>query len=135
MEFHTFLTKVEVALINPIITLLALGGFVLFVYGVVEFIAGAGNDERPASQGSALLAHLSTRCRRPERPRSQPFLCARQRWALLRHGEEVGDGREIDERIADRDLELVPKLVVAGLREVRDRLRKETGPAERLRIV
>ena len=44
--FHTFLTKVEVALINPIITLLALGGFVLFVYGVVEFIAGAGNDEK-----------------------------------------------------------------------------------------
>lgn len=44
--FHTFLTKVEVALINPIITLLALGGFVLFVYGIVEFIAGAGNDEK-----------------------------------------------------------------------------------------
>ena len=44
--FQTFLTKVEVALINPLITLLALGAFLLFVYGIVEFVAGAGNDEK-----------------------------------------------------------------------------------------
>lgn len=44
--FQTFLQKVEVAIINPIITLLVLGAFVLFVYGVVEFIGGSGNEEK-----------------------------------------------------------------------------------------
>lgn len=46
--FRAFLIKVENAIINPIITLLALGAFVLFLYGVVEFIANAGNDEKRA---------------------------------------------------------------------------------------
>ena len=46
MPFRTFLIKVENAIINPMITLLALAAFVLFLYGVVEFIAGAGNDEK-----------------------------------------------------------------------------------------
>ena len=45
-EFHSFLGRVEKALINPIITLLALAAFTLFVYGVVEFIGGAGNEEK-----------------------------------------------------------------------------------------
>ncbi len=45
-EFHKFLGKVEIAIINPIITLLVLGAFVVFVWGVIEFIAGAGNDEK-----------------------------------------------------------------------------------------
>ena len=44
--FHTFLTKVEIALINPLITLLGLAAFVLFVYGIVEFVGGAGNEEK-----------------------------------------------------------------------------------------
>ena len=44
--FQTFLKKVEVALINPLITLLALAAFVLFVYGVVEFVGNAANDEK-----------------------------------------------------------------------------------------
>ena len=45
-EFHSFLQKVEAALINPIITLLGLAAFVIFVYGIVEFVAGAGNEEK-----------------------------------------------------------------------------------------
>ncbi|MEK7602137.1 MAG: hypothetical protein AAB472_01470 [Patescibacteria group bacterium] len=45
-EFNAFLGKVEQAILNPLITLLILAAFVLFVYGVVEFIAGAGNDEK-----------------------------------------------------------------------------------------
>lgn len=45
-EFHSFLTKVEVALINPIITLLGLAAFALFVFGIVEFVGGAGNEEK-----------------------------------------------------------------------------------------
>ena len=45
-EFHSFLAKVEVALINPIITLLGLAAFALFVFGIVEFVGGAGNEEK-----------------------------------------------------------------------------------------
>ena len=44
--FHSFLTKVEVALINPIITLLGLAAFAIFVFGIVEFVGGAGNEEK-----------------------------------------------------------------------------------------
>ncbi|MDB5189404.1 MAG: seg [Parcubacteria group bacterium] len=43
--FNTFLGKVESAIINPIIELIAVAAFVLFVWGVVEFIRGAGNQE------------------------------------------------------------------------------------------
>lgn len=46
VAFHSFLTKVEVALINPIITLLGLAAFALFVFGIVEFVGGAGNEEK-----------------------------------------------------------------------------------------
>lgn len=44
--FHQFLGKVEQAIINPLITLIGLAAFVVFVWGVVEFIAGAGNEEK-----------------------------------------------------------------------------------------
>lgn len=44
--FHTFLRKIEIAILNPLITLLGLAAFVLFVWGVVEFIANAGNEEK-----------------------------------------------------------------------------------------
>jgi hypothetical protein len=46
--FNTFLRKVEGAIIDPIITLIALAAFVVFVWGVVDFIRGAGNDEKRA---------------------------------------------------------------------------------------
>ncbi|CAN5703263.1 hypothetical protein BH11PAT2_BH11PAT2_05700 [soil metagenome] len=44
--FDTFISKVEAAIINPLITVVALAAFILFVYGVVEFIRGADNDEK-----------------------------------------------------------------------------------------
>ncbi len=44
--FNTFITNVEKAIIDPIITVVALAAFILFVYGVVEFIRGADNDEK-----------------------------------------------------------------------------------------
>jgi TRAP-type C4-dicarboxylate transport system permease small subunit len=44
--FHEFLVKVENAILNPIITLLTLGAFVIFIWGVVQFIQGAGNEEK-----------------------------------------------------------------------------------------
>ena len=40
-----FILKVERAIIDPLITVIALAAFILFVYGVVEFIRGADNEE------------------------------------------------------------------------------------------
>ena len=44
--FDTFLGKVEDQILQPLITLLALAAFILFVYGVFEFIRGADNEEK-----------------------------------------------------------------------------------------
>lgn len=44
--FNDFIGKVEQAIINPLITLMAIAAFVVFVWGVVDFIAGAGNEEK-----------------------------------------------------------------------------------------
>ncbi len=44
--FNDFIGKVEQAIINPLITLIALAAFVVFVWGVVDFIGGAGNEEK-----------------------------------------------------------------------------------------
>jgi succinate dehydrogenase/fumarate reductase cytochrome b subunit len=44
--FNTFVGKVESAIINPLITVVALAAFILFIYGVFEFIQGADNDEK-----------------------------------------------------------------------------------------
>lgn len=41
----TFITSVETQILSPIITLLALGAFILFAYGVFELIRGGGSDE------------------------------------------------------------------------------------------
>jgi len=46
--FNAFLGRVEKAIINPAIELLMIAAFVLFVWGVVEFIQGAGNEEKRA---------------------------------------------------------------------------------------
>lgn len=46
--FYDFLGKVETAILNPLIELLALAAFVVFIWGVVEFIANAGNEESRA---------------------------------------------------------------------------------------
>lgn len=46
MTLSEFLLKVQDAILTPIITLLSLAAFVLFLWGLVEFIAGADNEER-----------------------------------------------------------------------------------------
>lgn len=38
--------KVKDQILDPIITVVALAAFILFVFGVVEFIAGATNEEK-----------------------------------------------------------------------------------------
>jgi hypothetical protein len=43
--FDRFLTKIELNIIDPLITLLALGAMILFAYGVLQFIRGADNEE------------------------------------------------------------------------------------------
>jgi TRAP-type C4-dicarboxylate transport system permease small subunit len=47
--------KIENAIINPLITLIALAAFVVFIWGVVEFIANAGNEEKRATGQQHML--------------------------------------------------------------------------------
>ena len=44
--FQEFIVKVQDAILTPIITLLSLAAFVLFLWGIVEFIASAENEEK-----------------------------------------------------------------------------------------
>lgn len=44
--FQTFIGKVQEQILTPIITLLSLAAFVLFLWGIVEFIAGAEDEEK-----------------------------------------------------------------------------------------
>lgn len=44
--FQDFLNKVQDAILTPIITLLSLGAFLIFIWGIVEFIAGSDNEEK-----------------------------------------------------------------------------------------
>jgi len=44
--FQAFVVKVQDAILTPIITLLALGAFLIFTWGVVNFIAAADDEEK-----------------------------------------------------------------------------------------
>lgn len=44
--FSTFVQKIATEILEPIITLLALAAFLVFVWGVVKFIRNADNDEK-----------------------------------------------------------------------------------------
>lgn len=50
-----FLNVIKTEIINPIITLLALASFVLFVWGVVLFIRSAGDQEQRATGQKHML--------------------------------------------------------------------------------
>lgn len=41
----SFISSVETQILSPLITLLALGAFILFAYGVFELIRKGGNEE------------------------------------------------------------------------------------------
>ena len=45
MTFDSFLGKLESQILSPLITVLALGAFILFAYGVFEMIRKGGSDE------------------------------------------------------------------------------------------
>jgi uncharacterized membrane protein YidH (DUF202 family) len=46
MTYTQFLARIQAQILAPIITLLALGAFVVFVWGVVQFIASAEDEEK-----------------------------------------------------------------------------------------
>jgi hypothetical protein len=48
--FNAFIIKVETEIINPIITLVTLAAFVIFVWGVVQYIAN-GADDKARTEG------------------------------------------------------------------------------------
>lgn len=46
MTYQQFLAKVEAQILVPLITLVSLAAFVVFVWGVVQFIANAEDEEK-----------------------------------------------------------------------------------------
>ena len=52
---NAFLGKVVTQIINPIILLLAAVAFVVFLWGVFEFIAHAGNETERTKRKEAIL--------------------------------------------------------------------------------
>ncbi|MDD2657547.1 MAG: hypothetical protein PHD04_02715 [Candidatus Pacebacteria bacterium] len=54
-KVNAFLAKVVAEVINPIILLLAASAFVVFLWGVFEFIAHAGDESKRAEGKSAIL--------------------------------------------------------------------------------
>lgn len=46
MTYQEFIAKIEAAILTPIIMLLVLAASVYFVWGVVQFIVGAGDEEK-----------------------------------------------------------------------------------------
>ena len=54
-ELNKFLTKVVIEIVNPIILLLSAVAFVVFLWGVFEFIVHAGDEGKRAEGKSAIL--------------------------------------------------------------------------------
>jgi hypothetical protein len=52
---NQFLSKVVVQIINPIILLLAAAAFVLFIWGVFEFIKGAADEGKREEGRRAIM--------------------------------------------------------------------------------
>lgn len=52
---NSFLSLIETQILVPIITLLALGAFVIFIWGVIEYIRNAANDEKRKEGQSHIL--------------------------------------------------------------------------------
>ena len=52
---YTFLGKVVKEIVNPLILLLSAAAFVLFVWGVFEFIKGAGDEKKREEGRSAIM--------------------------------------------------------------------------------
>ena len=44
--FDSFIGRVQDQILEPIVALIALAAFLVFAWGVIEFILGAGDEER-----------------------------------------------------------------------------------------
>ena len=55
LVLNEFLAKVVVQIVNPIILLLIAGAFVVFLWGVFEFIRQAGDEGKREEGKSAIL--------------------------------------------------------------------------------
>jgi len=53
--FNAFLDKIVTEIIDPILTLMAVGAFLVFVWGMVKCIKNADNDEKRAEGKSHML--------------------------------------------------------------------------------
>ena len=51
----TFIDKVEANILTPLVTLVSVLAFLLFVYGIVEFIRNAENEEKRATGAQHIL--------------------------------------------------------------------------------
>jgi TRAP-type C4-dicarboxylate transport system permease small subunit len=52
---NSFLDKVVAQIINPIILLLGAGAFIVFIWGVFEFILNAGNEDKRSEGKQAIM--------------------------------------------------------------------------------
>jgi len=52
---NQFLAKVVTQIINPIILLIAAGAFIIFIWGIFDFIAHAGEETKRAEGKKAIL--------------------------------------------------------------------------------
>ncbi|MFA5998009.1 MAG: hypothetical protein WC814_01290 [Candidatus Paceibacterota bacterium] len=52
---NAFLAKVVVQIVNPLILLLAASAFVVFVWGIFEFIKGAGDEGKREEGRRAIM--------------------------------------------------------------------------------
>lgn len=52
---NSFLSKIVVEIVNPLILLLAAFAFIVFLWGVFEFIAHAGDETKRKEGRSAIL--------------------------------------------------------------------------------
>lgn len=55
VELNKFLGRVVDQIVNPIILLLAASAFVVFIWGVYEFIAHAGDETKRTEGRSAIM--------------------------------------------------------------------------------
>jgi hypothetical protein len=51
MPVSTLVAKITTAIINPIIALIFAAGFLVFVWGVVQFLAGLAQNSEAADEG------------------------------------------------------------------------------------
>lgn len=55
LVLEQFLAKVVIEIVNPIILLLSAGAFIVFLWGIFEFVRNAGDDTKREEGRQAIL--------------------------------------------------------------------------------